>query len=99
MTAELREAIRALRKWDEPWQSDCGPITEFRARIKLVVDAAESTLPKTKIEWRVWWECLGVDYSTPENSWPAANKKAEEIRGRIRRARFVHVTGPHEVSP
>lgn len=99
---KLREAIKTVRQFANARYRHAGE--SFDPMLHLLCDAAESTLPKTKMVevWRVEW----VQYETPKAFSQSEGDGADSKRWAEDRAnwlgsslrggyRCIRVTGPH----
>ena len=102
---KLREAIKAVRSEVSSLEaSNLGPWKSRSDTLRLLCDAAESTLPKTKMV-EVWH----VEYVDAETLYPAvdvrrdrdngtfgAEARAERLRKQPSKYLCIRVTGPHQ---
>lgn len=103
MQENLREAISFLRKEQVDILSRRDPRTMTYAlgqKLKLVLDAAETTLPKTRMAetWRVAFSRLLDGKWRPlihgADSREEAEREVERLRGHC--CRCIEITGPHQ---
>lgn len=86
---KLREAIA--------WARDTHPTCHWHEMFTLLADAAESTLPQTKMVevWHVEWAFMGAGCVGGFSSRDAAQREADWLNAQDGCA-CIRVTGPHQ---